>query len=237
MIAITILATELGIFIVSDVAAGNSNAAARSHDAAAETSTRRKRAVAGDYAISHGDRGVFSIHTAATRSTVASNYATGQIKGRGITFLVGHHNARARTRARSATHVAAAHVDGRAVLGIDEVADVAIILLGKYATVEIKRTARINVDEPHRGAGSGTHDGTVDADLVPIESLGCPRTVRRRFGHVIRELGRNARAGVVLHRGDSPIIIAILNRLLILPLARIFKGKRRAIGDVEERLG
>ena len=112
----------------------------------------------------------------------------------------------------------------------------AIILLGNYTAIKIKRTARINVDEPHRGAGSGTHDGTVDADLVPIESLGCPRTVRRRFGHVIREFGRNARAGVVVHRGNSPIIAAIRSLLLIRPLVRIFNCKRRVIGDVEERL-
>jgi len=78
MIAITILATEIGIFIVSDVATGNSDAAAFGHDAAAETSARRKCAVAGDYATSYGDRGTSSIHTAATRSAVAGNYATGQ---------------------------------------------------------------------------------------------------------------------------------------------------------------
>ena len=132
MIAITIMATEIGIFIVSDVATGNSDAAAFGHDAATKAS-RIKRAVAGDYAISYSDRGAFSIHTTATISAVAGNYATGQIKGRGTTFLVGNHNARARGRARSATHIAAAHVDSRAVLGIDQAANAATLFLRDHA--------------------------------------------------------------------------------------------------------
>ena len=147
MIAITIVTTVIGIFIVSNVATRNSNAAAFGHDAAAETNTSSKRAVAGDYAISYVDRGVFSIHTTATRSTVAGNYATGNLEGRITVYF----NSAARTRARSSTHIAAAHVDGRAVLGIDQAANAAALFLRDHAAHKVKRATLavvvIQIDE------------------------------------------------------------------------------------------
>lgn len=139
VVTIAIVATEFSHSIIRDIAARNIHDAALGHNAATESLV--ECAITGDYAISYGDRGAFSIHTAAIRSAVAGNYATGQLKGRGSTFIVGHHNACARTRARSATHVAAAHVDGRAVFGIDEVADVAILCLREHTACKIEHAA------------------------------------------------------------------------------------------------
>lgn len=146
MVTVAIRVAEFSHSIIRDIATRNGHDAALGHNAATESHV--ECAITGDYAISYGDLGIMGIHTTATISAVAGNDAASQIKGRGAAFLVGYHNARAGTRAGSATNVSAAHVDSRAVLGIDEVADLAIFLLREHAAFKIKVTAIEKVDEP-----------------------------------------------------------------------------------------
>lgn len=68
-------------------------------------------------------------HTTATISAVAGNYATGNVEAR----IVAYFNSAARTQAGSTTHIAAAHVDGRAVLGINQAANAATLFLRDHA--------------------------------------------------------------------------------------------------------
>ena len=146
VVTIAILAAEFSHSIIRDIATRNGHDAALGHNAATESLV--ECAITGDYAISYGDLGITGIHTTAAISAVAGNDAASQFKGRDAAFVVGYHNARADTRARSAANVSAAHVDGRAVLGIDEVADLAIFLLREHAAFKIKVAAIEKVDEP-----------------------------------------------------------------------------------------
>ena len=146
MVTPAIVAAELNHSIIRDIATRNGHDAALGHNAATES--RVECAITGDYAISYGDLGITGIHTTATISAVAGNYAASQFKGRGDALLVGYHNARAVTRTGSAANVSAAHVDSRAVLGIDEVADLAIFLLREHSAFKIKVAAIEKVDEP-----------------------------------------------------------------------------------------
>ena len=149
MTTIAILTTEFSHSIIRDIATRNGHDAALGHNAATESLV--ECAITGDYAISYGDLGTMGIHTTATISAVAGNYAAIQTKGRGDAFVVGYHNARADTRARSAANVSAAHVDGRTVLGIDEVADAAALFLRKCTALKVKLAALVDVDELQRG--------------------------------------------------------------------------------------
>ena len=139
---------------------------------------------------SHVDCRAVSVHTAAIESVVACDHATGQIKGRTFIF---EFDACALARRGCTANVATAHIDGRAVLGIDQVTDLRVLSRGQHAALKVKRTARIDVDEPHRGV-FGSHDGTIDDNLVLVDGLVCTsavRSIHTGFSHVIGKLSRN----------------------------------------------
>ena len=118
--------------IIRDIAARNGHDAALGHNAATESLV--ECAITGDYATGHLDRRPPGIYTAATRSAVARDHATGNAEGR----IVLHFNSAARTRARSTTHIAAAHGNGRAVLGIDQAANATALFLCDNAALKIE---------------------------------------------------------------------------------------------------
>ena len=78
---------------------------------------------------------------------------------------------------KSTTNVSATHVDGRAVIGINQVANICVLIRGQHAALKVKRTAT-DVDELHRRVSSGAHDGAADADLVLVERLSGSSAIR-----------------------------------------------------------
>ena len=132
---------------------------------------------------------------------------------------------------RSTTNVSATHGDVRAVLGINQVANICVLSRGQYAALKVKRTTRIDVDELHCGASSGAHDGAIDVNLVPEKGLGSSSVTRSRLSHVVCEL--TGRCAVVIELSKVAVFVATLLELVISRLLQILNRERRARRHIE----
>ena len=144
MVTATIRVAEVGIAIVRNVTARNSNAAAFGHDAATKSVHAIKRAITGDYAAGHRDCRPIGIYTAATRSAVAGNYAVRNAKGR---IFDRYSCAGSTVRTITSANVTALHIDGRTAPRVHQVSDLTAFLLCEHAALKTEMTAVIDVDE------------------------------------------------------------------------------------------
>ena len=131
---------------------------------------------------------------------------------------------------RSTTNVSATHADGRAVIGINQVANICVLIRGQHAALKVKRTAT-DVDEPHRRVSSGAHDGAIDGNLVLEKGLGSSSVTRSRISHVVSEL--TGRCAVVIELSKVAVFVAILLELVISRLLQILNRERRTLGHIE----
>lgn len=152
VVTISILAAEFSHSIVGDITARNGHDAAYGHNAA--TIARLiafpiERRIARNYRIFRNRYArAVRVHTAAIGSVVACDHATGQIKGRTFIF---EFDACALAPRGCTANVATAHIDGGAVLGIDEAADIAVLFLRKRTAPKVKLAVLVDVNEPQRG--------------------------------------------------------------------------------------
>lgn len=85
-----------------------------------------------------------------------------------------------------AADVAAVHGNSRTVLGIDQITDVAALLLRKRATLEVEVTVVVEVNELQIASTLASHNGTLDISLIPFKSFGCTRfRLRPDSGYVV----------------------------------------------------
>ena len=150
VVTAAIFAAEFSHSIIRDVTAGNSNASAYGHNTAAIASLIvcpiECRVARNDSVFRNRNVRVSRVHAGALGGVVCSDNTTGQIKGRSIAIRI-NHNARALALRGSTANVATAHIDGRAVLGIDETADIAALFLRKRTALKVKLAALIDVNE------------------------------------------------------------------------------------------
>ena len=207
MVTVAIRAAEVGIAIVRNVTAGNSNAAAFGHDAATKSVHAIKRAITGDYAAGHRDCRPIGIYTAATRSAVAGNYAVRNVKSR----LVDRYSCTGTiVLTITSTNVTTVHIDGRLILRVHQASDMVVFLLCEHAALKTEMTA-VDVDELQVFIATACHDGTINIDAMFEKRLGCLGCVcctRGRLGHIVGKVRRNA-IGIVTQLCFYTIIVAI----------------------------
>ena len=237
---------EFNHSIIRDIATRNGHDAALGHNAATESHV--ECAITGDYATGHRDCSPIGIYTAATRSAVARDHAPGELECGTFVLLDAKFDACATARRGCTANVATAHIDGRAVLGIDEAADFAALFLRNSATYEVKRAMLVNVNEPHRGVLGDSNNCALNSRRVLIDLLGGTCTTCSRFGYVIGKVSRNAiivirhlcRLAIIVRRQMLVLILQLLavdNILLNVPRVHVVHDrKRRALSNIKQRL-